>query len=51
MAHLITLEGKKLQISPKSFLASTAQIIGDVEIGEGSSIWYSVVIRGDVMPI
>lgn len=51
MAHLITLEGKKLQISNKAFLASTAQIIGDVTIGDGSSIWYNVVLRGDVMPL
>jgi gamma-carbonic anhydrase len=51
MAHLINLEGKKIQISPKTFLASTAQIIGDVVIGENSSIWYNVVLRGDVMPI
>lgn len=51
MAHLISLEGKKLQISPQSFLASTAQLIGDVEIGAGSSIWYNTVLRGDVMPI
>lgn len=51
MAHLISLEGKKLVISPQSFLASTAQLIGDVEIGDGSSIWYNVVLRGDVMPI
>ena len=26
-------------------------MIGDVEIGDGSSIWYNVVLRGDVMPI
>ena len=51
MAHLINLDGKKFQISKNSFLASTAQLIGDVEIGDGSSIWYNVVLRGDVMPI
>lgn len=51
MARLITLENKKIVISPKSFLASTAQIIGDVTIGDESSIWYNVVLRGDVMPI
>jgi carbonic anhydrase/acetyltransferase-like protein (isoleucine patch superfamily) len=51
MAHLISLDGKKIQISTNTFLASTAQIIGDVSIGEGSSIWYNVVLRGDVMPI
>lgn len=33
------------------FVADNARIIGDVEVGEGSSIWYNVVIRGDVMPI
>ncbi len=30
------------------FLASGVKIIGNVEIGAGSSIWYNVVIRGDV---
>ena len=30
------------------FLASGAKIIGDVEIGEYSSVWYNCVVRGDV---
>ena len=30
------------------FLASGAKIIGDVEIGEKTSVWYNTVIRGDV---
>ncbi len=30
------------------FLASGAKIIGDVEIGENSSVWYNTVVRGDV---
>lgn len=30
------------------FVASGAKIIGDVEIGEKSSVWYNTVIRGDV---
>ncbi|KYG61173.1 gamma carbonic anhydrase family protein [Bdellovibrio bacteriovorus] len=38
-------------ISEDVFIADNARIISDVEIGEGSSIWYNVVIRGDVMPI
>lgn len=33
------------------FLAETCAVIGDVEIGDESSIWYSTVVRGDVMPI
>lgn len=28
-----------------------AQIVGDVKIGEGSSVWYNAVIRGDVNKI
>ncbi|MEW6701745.1 MAG: gamma carbonic anhydrase family protein [Bacteroidota bacterium] len=30
------------------FIAAGAKIIGDVEIGENSSVWYNCVIRGDV---
>jgi len=33
------------------FVAETAAVIGDVEIGDESSVWYGTVIRGDVMPI
>lgn len=35
-------------ISDKAFIASNAIVIGDVEIGEGTSIWYNCVIRGDM---
>jgi carbonic anhydrase/acetyltransferase-like protein (isoleucine patch superfamily) len=33
------------------FVAPTAAVIGDVEIGDESSVWYGTVVRGDVMPI
>lgn len=36
------------KIHPTCFIADNATIIGDVTIGEQSSIWYNVVIRGDV---
>lgn len=36
------------RISDRAFIAPTATIIGDVEIGQGSGIWFGVVIRGDV---
>jgi len=37
---------------PKSvFVAPNATVIGDVEIGEESSIWFNAVVRGDVNPI
>ena len=36
------------QIHKSVFLASGVKIIGDVQIGADSSVWYNVVIRGDV---
>ncbi|SES73634.1 Carbonic anhydrase or acetyltransferase, isoleucine patch superfamily [Natronincola peptidivorans] len=41
------LEGKRIEIHPSCFIAETADIIGDVNIGENSSIWYKTVLRGD----
>lgn len=38
-------------IAEDAFVAPGAQVIGDVRIGAGSSIWFNVVVRGDVMPI
>ena len=35
-------------ISENTFLAETATIIGNVEMGTECSIWYNAVIRGDV---
>ncbi|MDD2335727.1 MAG: gamma carbonic anhydrase family protein [Geobacteraceae bacterium] len=36
------------KVDPSSFIAETAVVIGDVEIGPLSSIWYNTVVRGDV---
>ena len=36
------------RVHPTSFVDDSAQVIGDVEIGEESSVWMCVVIRGDV---
>ena len=46
-----TFDGKTPVLGRGVFVAETAAIIGDVEIGDESSIWYSTVLRGDVMPI
>lgn len=43
--------GVSPSIHPSVFIADGARIIGDVTIGENSSIWFNVVIRGDVGPI
>lgn len=48
MALIRTLRGITPQVHPTAFLAETAVLIGDTHIGEGSSIWYGAVLRGDV---
>ncbi|MBS0560564.1 MAG: gamma carbonic anhydrase family protein [Proteobacteria bacterium] len=35
------------RIAPDAFIAPNAVIIGDVEIGSGSSVWFGCVLRGD----
>ncbi|MDY6851052.1 MAG: gamma carbonic anhydrase family protein [Thermodesulfobacteriota bacterium] len=37
----------KPKIHESVFIAEGARIYGDVEIGEGSSVWFNAVIRGD----
>ena len=36
------------RVHPTAYIDDSAQVIGDVEIGEESSVWMVVVIRGDV---
>jgi carbonic anhydrase/acetyltransferase-like protein (isoleucine patch superfamily) len=38
-------------IGDNVFIAPTAVIIGDVIIGDGASIWFNTVLRGDMAPI
>jgi len=33
------------------FIADTARVIGDVHLGDGTSVWYGTVVRGDVFHI
>jgi len=39
------------KIHETAFIAPSADIVGDVVIGEASSVWFQVVIRGDVNTI
>lgn len=45
---LFPFQGKMPAIHPEAWIAPTAAIIGDVEIGKGSGIWFNCVVRGDV---
>jgi carbonic anhydrase/acetyltransferase-like protein (isoleucine patch superfamily) len=48
---LYSHKGVVPKLHPDVWVAPNATIIGDVEIGEGSSVWFGAVIRGDVYPI
>ena len=40
-------EGKRPKVHPDAFIAPTAVLIGDVEVGAGASVWFGAVLRGD----
>lgn len=41
-------QGIKPHIDKDAYVAENASLIGDVSIGQGSSIWYNAVLRGDI---
>lgn len=43
-----SFQGVAPKIAESAFVEDTAVIIGDVVIGEESSIWFNAVVRGDV---
>ncbi len=45
---IVNFRDKTPKIHETAFVAENAVIIGDVEIGEGSSVWYGAILRGDV---
>ncbi len=48
---LLSFKNKSPNIKSDCFIAPNATIIGDVEIGTQSSVWFGTVIRGDVFHI
>lgn len=51
MALIIPLRGITPTIGKDCFLAENATIIGDIEMGDGCSVWFNTVLRGDVNSI
>jgi carbonic anhydrase/acetyltransferase-like protein (isoleucine patch superfamily) len=43
-----SFKGTTPRIHPTAYVDESAQVLGDVEIGEDSSVWCNTVIRGDV---
>jgi carbonic anhydrase/acetyltransferase-like protein (isoleucine patch superfamily) len=44
---IIEYRGRTPKVDPSAFVAPTAVLIGDVEVGPESSIWFGAVLRGD----
>jgi carbonic anhydrase/acetyltransferase-like protein (isoleucine patch superfamily) len=40
-----------LNLHPTSWIAPSADVMGDVTLGEDASVWYQCVLRGDIGPI
>jgi carbonic anhydrase/acetyltransferase-like protein (isoleucine patch superfamily) len=45
---LFALEGLTPRVAASAFVAPTAAVVGDVEIGEQVGVWFHCVLRGDV---
>ena len=48
---LRSYQGHSPKIAASCYIDSSAQILGDVELGERSSVWMNAVLRGDVNSI
>ena len=48
MAIIIELNGHSPKFGNNCFLADNAVVVGEVEMGDDCSIWFSAVVRGDV---
>ena len=48
MPLIKSLKGKQPVIPKDCFIAENATIVGEVSLGEGCSVWFNAVIRGDV---
>jgi carbonic anhydrase/acetyltransferase-like protein (isoleucine patch superfamily) len=51
MATIVTLDGVAPRIGADVYLAPTATLIGDVQIGDRANIWFGAVLRGDAARI
>ena len=51
MAFIQSVRGFTPQIGEDCFLAVNATVVGDVVLGDGCSVWFNAVLRGDVNSI
>ncbi len=50
-ARVLPYQGRWPRIDPSAWIAPSACVVGDVEVGRDSSVWYGCVLRGDVHSI
>jgi gamma-carbonic anhydrase len=48
---ILPFQGTSPRIHESAFIAPNAMVIGDVEVGEGASVWFGAVVRGDVFHV
>ncbi len=48
---LYEIDDRSPTVPPEVYLAPGSQVVGDVRIGPGSSVWFNAVVRGDVQPV
>jgi carbonic anhydrase/acetyltransferase-like protein (isoleucine patch superfamily) len=48
---LYALDDKQPQLAAGAWVAESADVMGDVHLAEGSSVWFGAVLRGDTEPI
>ena len=44
---ILEYEGKYPKVDPTAFVAENATVIGDVEVGPGTNVWFYSLVRGD----
>jgi carbonic anhydrase/acetyltransferase-like protein (isoleucine patch superfamily) len=48
---LYTLGGLRPELGDGAWVAPSADLIGDVRLGRGASVWFGAVLRGDNTPL
>lgn len=48
---LYAFDGKAPQVATGAWVAPSAELIADVRLGEGASVWFGAVVRADNTPI
>jgi len=51
VTHIITIHGATPQIHPSAYVAPDTSVIGNVVVGEEASLWFHVILRGDINSI